>query len=1559
MSSKKLIGVVPEGEETTKPEKTPVLKRCLGCCVQVCGNCILQCGVCESGCYCSTECAAIHKPDHQLLCSSIVSLTEYENAKESYRQRIESIKANSPIPYKLNQRIISLVGERPVLKATLSSVHCDCLWDTGSMVSMISESMLVEMFPDKTIYTVNEFVENGGGSLNLSAANNTKVPVEGVVLLDFHAGVDTFQIPFLVTKAELSNPILGFNTIAHLILNVDCNKVPEIMKLLPQLATRDQAKVFVNTIEEATGRSEVLGTAKSTSVIRIPGKCMVRVKAKTRVPLDGDESKEFLFDPLFEFAGDSDLIVYESTGVLKRGKTQFVEVGIYNPTASEIFLKKGTVLGHVVDVATVIRFPMSVRGDSGGQKVGVNSVKAGTVPEDLESGLDKIDLSHLSEKQRKMALAAWAEEEDAFSREKNDIGFIPDFEMPINLVDNVPVSEPYRQIPRMLYDEVKAHISNLLANGWIRQSQSAYSSPMVCVRKKDGSLRLCIDYRGLNRKTIPDKQPIPRVQDLLDGLGGQKWFTTLDMSQAYHQGQIREESRKLTAFSTPWSLYEWVRIPYGLMNAPPCFQRYINDTLFSVRDRICVAYLDDILIYGKTLREHIQNVKTVLGILRGKGIKLNPKKCVFAKQEVRYLGRLISKDGYRPDPENAAALNACKEPPKTVGKLRSLLGFLGYYRGFVQDFSRKMKPIYDLLKFEEEDKKEKGGLGKKSKKKKYLESRRSVEWTPKHQQIVNDVVDYLQSPAVIAYPDFKEPFMLHCDASQDGLGAVLYQRQEGKTRVISFASRTLTPAEKNYHLHSGKLEFLALKWAVCDRFSDYLHYGPAFEIFTDNNPLTYLLTTAKLNASGLRWVSQLANYQFSIKYRAGKKHIDADYLSRHPLKCFEQCAAECTQKMNLEEVGVIFSEVSSNRNVNAVHVDVNVLSADQDVVVQKIPVDELIGAQREDKIIQPVYDAVVSGGRSLPKGVSNRASRLLFSQMGKLSLENGVLTRNLSTHKQIVLPSVYHNLVYEELHQKLGHLGSEKVVELARRRFFWPYMKKEIEQYVRHRCRCIISKKPNASDRAPLVPIEASSPFELVSMDFLHLDRCAGGFEYALIVCDHFTRFVQIFPTRNKKAKTVADHIYNKYILNYGFPRRIHHDQGGEFNNRLFRKLHELAGIKTSRTTPYHPMGDGQPERFNRTLINMLKCLNENEKGRWKDHVAKLAFAYNATINKSTGFSPFYLMFGREVRLPIDVMFGIEEGESCGSKTYDQFVTEWRTSMKKAVDIAQANLGVGKAGNKARYDRKVRGVAINVGDNVLLRNLNEKGGTGKLKCHWENKVYEVVGVDPLLPVYTIKPKVGGPTKKVHRNNIMNCNLLLPEQVDKGETLVHPNERKGSVPAKKGNKICPSPRNVQVVRKSQLSQPQKKDKHVVFAPTSDDTSSSEDDVLVCAIPSERGEEDGRDIENSGELIRDDDLDATVPYAEKDVEGYIYDVDSESEVEEQVSQVPGTELREDVDADTESEESDSSDVSESTSAGSSEVTDTDTDTGEQLRRTTRPRRPPALLTYDELGIPVVQR
>ncbi len=1257
------------------------------------------------------------------LCDMILTLEEMEIVKR-YRE-LSKMSAGALMPKKYQSKIVQLIGERPLVDVGLDNVLAKCLWDTGSQISLMSQQFKDEKFSDKEMHTVHEFL---GNTLSVSAANNTKVPIEGVILLDISIGGSApFEVPFLVTKEKLDNPILGYNVIKHLVLNHQ-NAVPFIMNLIPSLSLV-QAQVVVSAMQTAAEEPEFLSEVKLSEPLVVPARYLVRARGKTRVAL-GAEERDALFSPAAEFLGENDLVVYEAAETLKRGKSHFINVAIHNPSDAEIYLKKGTILGFVSDVNTIIQFPMENK--KNGEKARVESVDVEGEEDTPWMNIDDdLELSDLTEEEFQEAKEMLLGEREIFSKFKNDIGHVPEFKVPINLTDNIPVSEPYRAIPRPLYDDVKNHINNMLAHGWVRKSTSPYASPMVCARKPDGSLRLCIDFRRVNAKIIPDRQPIPRVQDILDGLQGQEWFSTIDMSQAYHQGEITEESRKFTVFSTPWSLLEWIRIPYGLSNAPPCFQRFINETLAELKDKICVAYLDDILIYGRCFQEHKRNLKTVLSLLRKKGLKLNFKKCKFFKREVKYLGRLISKEGYRPDPENSKSLDACLVAPTNIGKLRSLLGFLGYYRNFVMDFSRKMKPVYYLLKVEEDV---------KTIKDKRSWSKRKITWLPEHQQIIQDVVDYLKSPQVIAYPDFTRPFLIHCDASNTGLGGVLYQRQDasgvsetvgsGSTsklrndlKVISFASRTLSPAEKNYHLHSGKLEFLALKWCITEKFHHYLYgNGLKFTVFTDNNPLTYVLSSAKLNATGLRWVAQLSDYLFDIKYKPGKLNIDADYLSRHPIDTFaERENDEENEEIKSEDVGVIFNEASRRERIladakfiNASVWKLNVVSE----VSERISREDIRSAQQQDATISPVYHAVESGGRLL-EGTAE--TKVLWKQRKRLCMENGVLMRQTSTRKQIILPKMY-----RDLHANMGHLGSEKVVDLARKRFYWTYMAKDIEHFIQKKCPCIKSKKPNVPDRAPLKPVVSTHPFEMVSIDFLQLDRCKGGYKYALVICDHFTRFTQILPTKSKSVNAAAEQIFNKFILYFGFPLRIHSDQGTEFNNKLFKKLLQLSGIDKSRTTPYHPEGDGQPERFNRTVLNMLKCLTSDQKKDWSRHVAKLAFAYNSMVNKSTGYSPFYLLFGRESRLPIDYIFGInldDDGTSCGKRRYDNFVEEWENSMKEAVDIAKRHVEAAHKCNEKSYNKKVRGVKVVVGDKVLLRNRSKlpKGSKGKLCSYWNDK----------------------------------------------------------------------------------------------------------------------------------------------------------------------------------------------------------------------------------------------
>lgn len=270
--------------------------------------------------------------------------------------------------------------------------------------------------------------------------------------------------------------------------------------------------------------------------------------------------------------------------------------------------------------------------------------------------------------------------------------------MEIRLKDDIPVQRAYASIPKPLYREVKEYIQELIVKGWVVKSQSPYAAPVICVRKKDGSLRLCIDYRLLNNKTVPDRHPLPRIQDLIDSLSGYSWFSILDQGKAYHQGFIAEGSRYLTAFTTPWGLYEWVRIPFGLSNAPAAFQRSMEEMLDTLRDECCIPYLDDVLCFSKSFDEHVQVLQKVLQALQRHGVKLKPEKCELFRKEVRYVGRLVSADGVKLDPKDTEAVQALKHKrPQTVGEVRQLLGFLSYYWTYVQDFSRIAKLLYDLL----------------------------------------------------------------------------------------------------------------------------------------------------------------------------------------------------------------------------------------------------------------------------------------------------------------------------------------------------------------------------------------------------------------------------------------------------------------------------------------------------------------------------------------------------------------------------------------------------------------------------------------------------------------------------------------------------------------------------------------------------------------------------------------------------------------------------------------------------------------------------------------------
>ena len=602
------------------------------------------------------------------------------------------------------------------------------------------------------------------------------------------------------------------------------------------------------------------------------------------------------------------------------------------------------------------------------------------------------------------------------------------------------------------------------------------------------------------------------------------------------------------------------------------------------------------------------------------------------------------------------AVLALKElKPKTLGEARRLIGLLSVYRRFVPNFSRVAKPLYELLKIGGDNTSKKVGKS----------SNAAVEWSDEHQQATEALIAVITSFKVMAYPDFERPFVLHTDASYSGLGSVLYQHTaDGQLKVIAFASRALRPAEKNYH--STKLEFLSLKWSITEAFHDYLYHAKHFTAYTDNNPLTYVMTAPKLDATGQRWAAELAGYLFDIKYKPGRHNIEADALSRLPLS-----EPDYTNVMDCAEVSACLGKKHTGW-IGSITTNVDVIPQMQ-VEVKGHSLQEVREAQLADDDIAVIHRFVEQKATPTREERSQASKPLknLMNNLRKLSIHDGVLFRTWKDKKQLVLPSTYRPAVLKELHDSMGHVGIEKVMALIRPRFFWPYMHQDVERYIGDECSyCVIQQKPNERVKDKMEVIETTSPFELISIDFLHLETSSGGCEWILVVVDHFTRYAACYATRNKYGQTAAKCLFDDFFLKYGYPNRILHDQGAEFENSLMAELKELAGIKGAHTTPYHPMCNGKAERFNRTLLAMLRTLPEKAKSRWKDHLQKMVHAYNATVSRSTSFTPFYLMFGREPQLPIDLLFGDVFPERKHRKSWRVYVKDWKANVEETYKVA-------------------------------------------------------------------------------------------------------------------------------------------------------------------------------------------------------------------------------------------------------------------------------------------------
>lgn len=748
-------------------------------------------------------------------------------------------------------------------------------------------------------------------------------------------------------------------------------------------------------------------------------------------------------------------------------------------------------------------------------------------------------------------------------------------------------------------------IQSMAANGVIEPADGPWAAPVVMVRK-DGGWRPCVDYRRLNEVTKKDSYPLPRIDDALDHVAGSQWFSSLDLRSGYWQVELAPEARPKTAFTIGQGLWQFTVMPFGLCNAPATFEQLMERVLKDIPRSQCVVYLDDLLVHAKDFDTALMNLREVLLAIRRAGLRLNPAKCNLLAKETTFLGHVVNGKGVATDPAKVAAVAEWPQPTNAK-ELQSFLGLASYYRRFVRGFATVAAPLHRLT-----------NQGCR------------FEWDEACSAAFHQLKEALVRAPVLAYPDPLRPFIVDTDASGVGVGAVLSQVGEAGERVVAYYSCSLNQPARNYCV--TRRELLAVVMAV-RRFRPYL-LGNKFTLRTDHASLTWLLNFKQPEGQVARWLEILQEYDFVIQHRPGHQHTNADALSRRP--CMAEACRYCHRQEGRDQGPPLAAAVCPVDPVR----ETEPFSREQ--LKQHQGADlALVEVRRWLEAGQcPDWSAVSSGGMEL---------KVLHSLWGNLELHEGLLYRRWRAPRggqdrlQLLVPRSLRPEVLHWVHGAAGagHYGNSKTVRRLRRRFYWPGCRQDAELHV-HCCdSCTAHKGPSQRSWGPLQQYLVGAPMERVGVDILGpFPITETGNRYVLVAMDYFTKWPEAYAVPDQSATTAAKCLVEEMFARFGVPSELHSDQGRNFESRLFQEVCQRLGVRKTRTTPLHPQSDGLVERFNRTLATQLAILTSRHQRDWDQHLPLALWSYRTAVQESSQCTPAMLMFGRELRTPVDLVFG-------------------------------------------------------------------------------------------------------------------------------------------------------------------------------------------------------------------------------------------------------------------------------------------------------------------------------
>lgn len=827
-------------------------------------------------------------------------------------------------------------------------------------------------------------------------------------------------------------------------------------------------------------------------------------------------------------------------------------------------------------------------------------------------------------------------------------------------------------------NQIEENLAQDLADrGLIEEGKGACRSRVLLVKKSDGTWRTVIDYRKINAQMIPDSYPMPRIDDMLDNLSGAKYFSKLDMTDGFWQIGLDEKSREWTGFATRSKFWRWKVLPMGIMNSPSAFQRAMDQVLGALKWKCVMCYVDDLIIYSNTLEEHVEHIRQVLEKLSTFGVFVKLAKCQFGVEELKFLGHIVGKDGMRPDPEKTRAVNEMPRPSDDKAVSR-FLGMAGFYRKYIQNFASRTVNLRKLMKKDQE-----------------------FKWDDDCEKELKDIKKALTSHPVMAYPDFSKKFILSTDASYKGLGATLSQMGEGGERVIAYASRSVNIHEKKYGV--TKIEALGVVWAT-NLFKVYLQ-DHKFDLVTDHKALLKFKELKDTNPTLERWSIKLSQYDFDIFYREGKKHVTPDCLSRDCINVIEKESDEI---------------IGSGKNVNQ----------------QK---EDIVSQQKEDGNLRGIYEQIMLKGVCVFDDDEEIQERELRNPR---AMDSMVIKKDMRMYKRsyrtkspsdrLCIPDSMKAEVLSLAHNT-NHYSTKKTYnELKDSKVWWDGMHKDCDVYCKSCHVCARRNLPSGNRKAMQKAMEVSRKFELIGIDLTTPGPVSlKGNKHVLVVTDYATKWCKAIPIKDKEAMTVAEALWEEWICTFGPPERIISDNGGEFTADEFcETLVKVSQVKRQLTTPYNPRANGQVERFNKTLMNVLAKYTKENQQTWDEYLNTVCLDYNMARHSMTGETPYVLVYGQKPVKTIDQLVAAQEGEE--PFNVEKWHKEGIPTMLERIRLAQKSRKKKQMLHLKKVNKNKVNLIYKEGEKVWVRfeprTESEKLDHKKLKLPWYGP-FEIGKVD--------------------------------------------------------------------------------------------------------------------------------------------------------------------------------------------------------------------------------------